>query len=406
MADKYLTFKEAQETLGVSIDELKNLISTGELKAIRTKGEMKIRQEEIDRFRSAKDAPRAAGPSDSSAELSAELSFESFDRDDDSSNLPTIDISDTIGGGGSKSGDSSEMPTLIVDGGDEEKTEFQLNLIEDDDSSEANGLPTLEDSVAVDTSEESSSIGVGTGELVLETTEAAGASFPEPIPSVPKSAQSGTDAEISLDDLGTISLDDENTEQIIQTDESSALNTGATIDLSDASDFGTGSGDNLRATEQISAGLTEAIEVVDESQPIPETEDEQDDDELDDRPISVSPSAVMPEVVYQRAHWFWTVLVCLTFAVLLFGGTIVYEQISGVNTQFTAWFVDTVRPIREGAHATPEGVKSSRLRQELRDEMGLPSPEELEKLGREGGSGSSAPVAPVATPETPEEGAN
>lgn len=76
--DRFFSFERALRELKLKEDELKRLVSEGEIRAFRDEDKMKFRKEDIDRLRKKTEKPDfSKGPSDASADtLADDLVFE------------------------------------------------------------------------------------------------------------------------------------------------------------------------------------------------------------------------------------------------------------------------------------------------------------------------------------------
>jgi hypothetical protein len=76
--DRFFSFERALRELKLKEDELKRLVSEGEIRAFRDEDKMKFRKEDIDRLRKKAEKPDfSKGPSDASADtLADDLVFE------------------------------------------------------------------------------------------------------------------------------------------------------------------------------------------------------------------------------------------------------------------------------------------------------------------------------------------
>lgn len=95
MAEEYYSFEKALEELNLKEEDLKRLVSEGEIRAFRDEDKMKFKKADVDKLKSA--TAGAAKPSDASADtLADDLIFdedEDLDLSDDEPGMATEKIS-------------------------------------------------------------------------------------------------------------------------------------------------------------------------------------------------------------------------------------------------------------------------------------------------------------------------
>jgi len=96
--DRFFSFERALRELKLKEDELKRLVSEGEIRAFRDEDKMKFRREDIERLKKKADKPDfSKGPSDASADtLADDLVFEEEELSlgDDEPGMQTAPISE------------------------------------------------------------------------------------------------------------------------------------------------------------------------------------------------------------------------------------------------------------------------------------------------------------------------
>jgi len=119
LADEYYSFEKALQELNLKAEDLKRLVSEGEIRAFRDEDKMKFKKEDVDKLRVMRSTP--GRPSDASAETLADDLI--FDEDED------LDLADEEPGMATEKISSADTLETF---GEEEAEELDLGVEEEE----------------------------------------------------------------------------------------------------------------------------------------------------------------------------------------------------------------------------------------------------------------------------------